>query len=344
MAPLNWGIGHATRCIPIINTLLKQGFTPIIGSDGEALVLLQKEFPNLKFFELPSYNIRYPENGKWLKWKLLMNIPTIINAIKQEGEKVRELINSEDLIGIISDNRFGVRSSKVPSVYITHQLTVLAGFMTFFATRVHHYYIRKFDECWIPDSTNEIHLSGRLGLSRKISKIKRIGVLSRLKKLDIELKWDLMVLLSGIEPLRGQLEKRLIAELKGYQGKVLFVKGQFEEHQKKDIFGNSTFYNYLLTSELETAINESNIVLSRSGYSTIMDLAKLKKKAFFIPTKGQDEQEYLAKYLAHKKITPYSSQDSFKIEMLEQANNFAGFSEKYPSELPISLFNLFKGK
>jgi uncharacterized protein (TIGR00661 family) len=344
VAPLNWGIGHATRCIPIIDTLLKQGFTPIIASDGEALVLLQKEFPNLKFFELPSYNIRYPENGKWLKWKLLMNIPTIINAIKQEGEKVRELINSEDLIGIISDNRFGVRSSKVPSVYITHQLTVLAGFMTFFATRVHHYYIRKFDECWIPDSTNEIHLSGRLGMSRKISKIKRIGVLSRLKKLDIELKWDLMVLLSGIEPLRGQLEKRLIAELKGYQGKVLFVKGQFEEHQKKDIFGNSTFYNYLLTSELETAINESNIVLSRSGYSTIMDLAKLKKKAFFIPTKGQDEQEYLAKYLARKNITPYSSQDSFKIEMLEQANNFGGFSEKYPSELPISLFNLFKGK
>ena len=71
VAPLNWGLGHATRCIPIINGLLENGFEPIIASDGVALELLKKEFPKLISFELPSYNIKYAEKGKNFKWKMI---------------------------------------------------------------------------------------------------------------------------------------------------------------------------------------------------------------------------------------------------------------------------------
>lgn len=344
VAPLNWGVGHATRCIPIINALLECGYQPIIASDGNALKLLEKEFPNLKTFKLPSYKIQYPENGNWLKWKLLVNIPTVLRAMKLERKAVKNMIISEDLVGVISDGRLGVRSSKVPSVYITHQLTVLAGIMTFFTTKIHQYYIRKFNECWLPDGNEGISLSGLLGQNGKFIKIRKIGALSRLKKSNLELKWDVLVLLSGIEPLRTQLEKRLISELKYYKGKVLLVKGIFEEHQKMYTSDSITFYNYLLTSELEKIINESKIVVARSGYSTILDLAKLEKKAFFIPTKGQNEQEYLAKYLAVNNIAPFSSQDNFRVEMLKQLDDYTGFNIEIESELPLNLFHFFERK
>ena len=75
VAPLNWGLGHATRCIPIIRALKAHNFEPVIASDGAALQLLKKEFPDLEHVELPSYNITYPKNGKRFKSKLISETP-----------------------------------------------------------------------------------------------------------------------------------------------------------------------------------------------------------------------------------------------------------------------------
>ncbi len=344
VAPLNWGIGHATRCIPIINELLKQGFTPVIASDGNALLLLRKEFPRLKTIVLPSYNIKYPKKGKLLKWKLFLNTPSFLRAIKKEQKVVKQLVLSENLIGIISDNRLGVRSNIIPSVYITHQLNVFSGWMTYFTSKAHQYYINKFDECWIPDINSKDNFSGKLTQTSGVKSKKFIGVLSRLKKKELPIKYDVLVLLSGIEPLRSQLEKKLISEFKNYKGTVLFIKGVLEKQQKIEVKGNITFCNYLLTAELEKAINESGIVIARSGYSTIMDLAVMNKKAFFIPTTGQNEQEYLAKHLEELKIAPFSSEEKFKIEMLNKIESYNGFSIKLFSKLEKDLFNLFQCK
>ncbi|MCF6280347.1 MAG: glycosyltransferase [Flavobacteriaceae bacterium] len=343
VAPLNWGLGHATRCIPIINKLIELDFNPILASDGEALRLLQKEFPNLKSIELPSYNIKYPKNGNLLKWKLLLGTPRVLKIIKKEKRLTQNLVESENLIGIISDNRFGVRSYKIPSVFITHQLNVFSGNTTYFSSKLHQTFINKFDECWIPDLPLERSFSKKLSHSNKIRNQKFIGFLSRFTKKLIPLKYNLLVLLSGIEPLRNQLEKKLISELQNYSGKVLFVKGIVEEHQKIKEENNIIFYNYLLTNELETAINESKLVLARSGYSTIMDLAILGKKAFFIPTTGQYEQEYLAKRMQKLRIAPYSSTKKFKIKMLSEVNNYNGFNENL-SEIKTELFDFFKRK
>jgi uncharacterized protein (TIGR00661 family) len=343
IAPLNWGLGHATRCIPVINTLLKYDFEPILASDGNALAFLKNEFPKLEYIELPSYNITYPKKVSF-KWHFLKKVPNILNAIKKEQKVITSLIDSKEIDGIISDNRFGVFSNKVPSVYITHQLNVLSGNTSWLSSKIHRKTIHKFDECWVPDAINS-SLSGELSNSKDIkTKVKYIGALSRLKKQTLDLEYDLLVLLSGPEPQRSLLESLLLEQLNNFKGSVAFVRGEIEKKQTKVINGKMVIFNYLNSHELNTVINKSALVLSRSGYSTIMDLAKLEKKAFFVPTPGQYEQEFLAKHLKNKNIAPFSSQKDFNIESLKTVKNYTGFEEITFEELPKHLFSLFEGK
>ena len=151
IAPLNWGLGHATRCIPIIKALQENNYIPIIASDGAALELLRKEFPYLQTLELPSYQIEYAKNGKNFKWKLLQSCPKMIEAVLEERKMVKKWIKKHQIEGIISDNRLGVSSQKVPSVFITHQLNVMTGSTTWITTKLHQHIIKKYAECWIPD-------------------------------------------------------------------------------------------------------------------------------------------------------------------------------------------------
>ena len=150
-----------------------------------------------------------------------------------------------------------------------------------------------------------------------------------------------MVLLSGPEPQRTILEEKLLKELENFKGSVLFVKGTVEEDQKISEKGNMIIYNFMTSELLEKALNESEYVLSRSGYTTIMDLAKLNKKAFFIPTPGQFEQEYLAKRLTELDIVPSCPQDEFTVDKLKGLSRYKGF-ESYDHEVDFKkLFSLF---
>lgn len=342
VAPLNWGLGHATRCIPIIKELIRHNFEVIIASDGIALRFLQKEFPNLETFKLPSYSITYSKNPKHLKLKLLKDIPHILQTIKKEEKVIGDFVEKNVLSGIISDNRFGVRHNIVPSVFITHQLKVLSGNTTWLSTKMHQNIISKYDECWIPDYKDEKNLSGILGHVENFnSTLKYLGPLSRFEKQDLEIKYNLLVILSGPEPQRTFLEEKLFLELKSYKGNICFVKGVIESEQTRTEQKNITIYNYMTSSELETKINESILVLSRSGYTTIMDLAKLEKKAFFIPTPNQFEQEYLAKKFQDEGIAPFCNQDEFRIELLSKVGNYSGFKfEKFQVNYK-ELFRLF---
>ena len=345
VAPLNWGLGHATRCIPIIRELEKNGFTPILASDGDALQILQKEFPYLQTLTLPSYKIEYAKNGATFKWKLLKNSPKIINAILSEKRLVKKWILEYGLNGIISDNRLGVYSKKIPSVFITHQLTVLSGKTTWISSKLHHYFIKKFTQCWIPDMEEQPSLSGKLGhlKNNKINLI-YLGPLSRLEKKELPIQYDLMVLLSGPEPQRTYLEQKLKNEVQFFTGKVLFIEGAIASEQKTERYQNVTYYNFMTTQELEIAFNESAMVLCRSGYTTIMDLAKLGKKAFFIPTPGQFEQEYLAKRLQRKSFVPYANQEDFVIENLQEVNLYKGLPLLEKNIHWKELFILFEGE
>ncbi|WCO01380.1 glycosyltransferase [Psychroserpens ponticola] len=345
VAPLNWGLGHATRCIPLIRALLTNNFEVVIASDGIALKLLQKEFPKLESIELPSYNISYAKNGQFFKLKMLQNSPKLIQAIKAEKKATKTIIKDYRIDGILSDNRLGVHSKLIPCVFMTHQLKVLSGNTTWLSTKMHQKIIKRFDECWVPDTIGLDNLSGKLGHTDVFDiPIKYIGPLSRFKKTDCKIKYDLMVLLSGPEPQRTLLQDLLLKELNTYKRKVLFVKGIVDGEQKPSIKDHITSYNFMTSEALEHAINESDIVLSRSGYTTVMDLAKLEKKAFFIPTPGQFEQEYLAERLTKLGYVPSCKQKEFKIEMLNSIEGFSGIKTTNYNTNYKKLFRLFKGK
>ncbi len=331
VAPLNWGLGHATRCIPIIKALLYHGFQPVMASDGVALSLLQKEFPSLEALKLPSYKIKYAQKAQHFKLKMIWDSPKVLKAMAKEKKEVKRIVKQHQIHGIISDNRLGAYYKKVPCVFITHQLNVLSGNTTWFSSTMHQRIIKKFDACWVPDVPGKPNLTGKLGhLKKSKLNIKYLGPLSRFQKKELPKKYDLLVLLSGPEPQRGMLAEKLLEELKGFSGNILFVKGKIEESQRVNTLdyrqASVTVYNFMQSRELEAAINSSKLVLCRSGYTTVMDLAKLEKKAFFIPTPGQYEQEYLAKRLDKKNIVPYAEQKSFQLSDLERVDRYSGLT------------------
>lgn len=344
VAPLNWGLGHATRCIPIIKALQLEGFEPIVASDGVALTLLQKEFPTLTFLTLPSYEISYAKKGVFFKWKLLFDSPKMLKAIKKERKLVKKWVKEYGLSGIISDNRLGVFSKKIPSVFITHQLNVITGNTTWLSSKIHQYIIKKYTECWVPDVADTPNLTGKLGhLKNPDFPITYLGALSRMEPKKLEKKYDLMVLLSGPEPQRTMLEEKLLEEVQRFTGEVLFVKGKMEKEQQIVIQNHVEIYNFMTSEQLEDAIQQSDMVLSRSGYTTVMDLAKLHKKAFFIPTPGQFEQEYLAKKYKKEGLVPYAKQEKFKIELLNEVPFYQGLRNFTTHINWKKLFHLFEG-
>lgn len=343
VAPLNWGLGHATRCIPIIRALEIEGFTPILASDGVALDILRKEFPQLQSIVLPSYHIEYPKNGVFFKLKMVANSPKMLAAMLSEKKLIKEIIKEHNISGIISDNRLGVRNKKIPSIFITHQLNVMTGNTTWLTSKMHQYIIKKYDECWVPDVNTIPNLTGKLGhLEENIKTVKYIGPLSRLHKKSLEKKYDLMVILSGPEPQRTFLEEKLIVELDNYVGKIIFIKGKIEVKQIIETRNNITFYNYMNSQELENSFNESEFILCRSGYTTVMDLAQLEKKAFFIPTPGQYEQEYLAKKYKKEGLVPYCKQEKFTVEKLLEVNLYKGLKDFNTKIDWKSLFEIFE--
>ncbi|TDD99291.1 glycosyltransferase family protein [Flavobacterium cellulosilyticum] len=343
IAPLNWGLGHATRCIPIIKALQENNYIPIIATDGIALELLRKEFPYIKTLELPSYKIEYAKNGRNFKWKLLRNSPKFIGAVLNEKRLVNKWIKKHNIEGIISDNRLGVCTKKVPSVFITHQLNVLTGSTTWLSSILHQCIIKKHTECWVPDFEETPNYTGKLGhLEKTDLNLKYLGPLSRMQKKETPKNYDLMILLSGPEPQRGLLEAKLKNEVLHFSGKIVFIRGVVKKTQKKEQIGNITYYNFMNTRQLEQTFNESEIVLCRSGYTTIMDLVKLEKKAFFIPTPGQYEQEYLAEKLEKEGFAPYKNQDEFKMKDIFEIEQYKGFKGTNNSINWGKLFEVFE--
>ncbi|QED38758.1 glycosyltransferase [Antarcticibacterium arcticum] len=345
VAPLNWGLGHATRCIPVIYALLEENFEPVLASDGAALELLRKEFPYLEWHQLPAYNIRYSKNPAFFGLKLLQQTPHILQCIKEEKEITHQLVKSQNLAGIISDNRWGVRSGNVPSAFITHQIKVFSGITTSLSTYMQQRYIKKFDKCWVPDNAKKPNLSGSMGHAKEVSfPVKYLGVLSRFEKEVLDQLYDITVLLSGPEPQRGMLEAIMEKELKKLDLRVLIIRGVVEERSTREVRGNITRVNFLTTKELQKALNSSALVISRSGYTSLMDLAKLEKKVFFIPTPGQPEQLYLAKRMKSEGVADFCKQKDFDIKKLDGMQYFKNLgSFKFTRGLG-GIFTLFQGE
>lgn len=327
ITPLNWGLGHATRCMPIINELLEQGAKVIIATDGRAFHLLAKEYPKLTILKLPPYDISYKSQN--MMRNIAPQLPKIIKAIATEHKAIQKIVKEHQIDAIISDNRFGCNSSKVYSVFITHQLNIqipsnlIQPQVNFFNKQ----FIQRFDACWIPDFEIEKNsLSGQLSRNVSLKNIQYLGALTRMKYFETTKKYDALIILSGPEPQRTVLEEILIEQASQLPLKILLIKGKTEEQHTIIQKGRLTIQNFMTAHELNEAILASDIVVCRSGYSTIMDLAVLGKPAILIPTPGQTEQEYLAKRFEKQGIYHFQEQNSIDLEKaLINVKNYSGY-------------------
>jgi uncharacterized protein (TIGR00661 family) len=327
ICPLNWGLGHASRCIPIIRQLLSFEQKVSIAGDGLSLELLKKEFPTADFYNLPSYNIQYKYPSMALN--MVLQSRKLFNAIRAERKHVELLVKNENIDVIISDNRFGCRSSNIPSIYITHQSSIEAGGIvsSLFATRIHKSWFSKFDECWIPDFDNENNLAGNLSAPPRGIKSLYIGPLSRFKyeSSTSAIKYNGLFILSGPEPQRSYLEAKICSQLSTVAGKFLMVRGTYTP-LKSALPPNVECIDLADSSTLYTLKQSSNLLISRSGYSSIMDLFFTQKKALLIPTPGQSEQEYLAEYHMDKKHFLSVRQSALDLKtQLKEAQQYKGF-------------------
>ncbi len=316
ITPLNWGLGHGTRCIPLIKILEEAGATIIIGSDGATLQLLRRYFPEKTFEELPSYHIKYWSNNMMINAILLA--PFGLWARFAENVAIKRLIKNHQIDVIISDNRFGCWNKRVENIFITHQLNLVYRIKWFEA--VLNYFNKRwrqrFEEIWVPDYMDSM-LSGKLSSESNDSNVHFVGPLSIHEKTSGIKDVDVLVLLSGPEPQRTKLEGLLIKMLEGVSElKVVFVAGS---NNGVGVGTKEVEYHYIMYgNELTKMLNRSKLIICRSGYSTLMDVYDKDIATILIPTPDQSEQEYLGGRFAQiKKHSKYISQQ--EIELLSPA-------------------------
>lgn len=328
IAPLDWGLGHATRCIPIINLLLKLQCNVIVATSGKQHNLLKTEFPNLTYVHLPGYDIRYSLKKRFFDLKIILQLPKLFNSVKNEKKWLNQFVILNNINAVISDNRYGFFHISAQSVFITHQLQINAPF-TFIERilqKISYRYINQFSACWVPDQHGKVNLAGKLShpSSMPSTPVKYLGILSRFSpSVILHKQYKLLIVLSGPEPQRTLLEKKLIQQLKNFEGRVLFIRGLPGVPETLKNVGNTTFCNHLSAKEMEQAFLQCEYLISRCGYTTIMDICTLKVKSILIPTPGQTEQEYLARHCSEMKLCITTTQNNFNLnKLLEAAENF----------------------
>ncbi len=338
IAPLDWGLGHASRCTPIVERLIKLNCNVIIAADNSALDFLKDKFPGLKFIYFRGYNISYSKNFTILK--IISQLPKITFKIISEHIRLNSLIKENKINAVISDNRFGLWNKKVYTVFITHQIAIkLPPALKFFEKllyKINIYFIEKFDECWIPDFIGTPNLTGDLSHKRKPPRNARfINPLSRFKlgqlKQPENFIYDILIVLSGPEPQRTLLEDKILSQLKSSPFKACVVRGLPDKKTTTDITPRIRMISFANDEKLLRLLSVSKMLISRAGYSTIMDLVTLRKPAILIPTPGQTEQEYLARHLAKSKVFLFVQQNNFSIEKHLNALS--------PSEFPFESDN-----
>ena len=352
VAPLDWGLGHASRCIPIVEALLAAQMEPVIAAQGQGKALLQLHFRELEFIDLPGFEASYPA-GSGMTWHLLKRLPALLHAIWQEHRLLDVAIDRYHLQGVISDNRYGLWSRKVTSVFVTHQLQIKAGVFSRGINAINHWFMGKFAHCWVPDAAGEASLAGELSQGQGVQ---RIGFLSRFSSNGGEVSGfsgsgaatalnahvDFLGVVSGPEPQRGLFEgllQLLFERLDGSavlltgQPSVLGQQGQGHAQVPPLRRGVLTPLPHCSDADFAGFARQARFVFSRPGYSTLMDFCCLgiQAKCIFVPTPGQPEQAYLGRLMQEKGIGLCVTQEELETyvaapeELLRLASGFAGF-------------------
>lgn len=346
ICPLEWGLGHAGRMIPVAKALLESGHRIFIGAGSLHQEFFKSEMNGLEFINFagfrPSYSRRLPQY-----LSIALKIPSILVHILREHQKLKKIINGYQVDIVISDNRFGLWNKKVKTVYITHQLLIpfpkRLRFLEWTGVLFHEYFIRKYDLCLVPDLPGEINLAGRLSHPRKLLENTRyIGILSRFSDMD-EKSGDLVqenyntLVLSGPEPQKSLLGKMIINCQDGTSPPLVILEGKPGAPDRPNGTGKLIFHGHLPTIRMGRILKGSSAIIARAGYSTIMELISINRTALLIPTPGQTEQEYLADYLSAKGWFTTISQKDIKTGL-----SFSSDSKALPKVIVEESRSLFK--
>jgi len=315
VAPLDWGLGHATRCVPIVRELLTHGHEVQLAASGASLRVLAQEFPQLKMHELPGYAPLYPQDDNMVL-AMAKQLPHFLKTIRTESALANEMVTSEMIDVVISDNRFGFYSTKAHNVFVTHQLTVLMPKLWRWIQPLVNYFnhrqISRFQTCWVP--APDAQFMPALLRHPPFVQPAFIGFLSRLSITASHAQYKVLALLSGPSPQRELFGAMLKKQLQDLDISACLIWGDFSGEQQTTTEGNLTEMNFADADQLNQLIGASEIVVARSGYSTVMDLIGSKKKAIFVPTPGQTEQEYLAHIMHRKKVATTAPQHDFDLK------------------------------
>ena len=337
ICPQHWGLGHVTRTIPVIQYFIRKKYEIILASSGAGSELLKREFPQLKLYEIPDYKINYPYKSMVIN--IALQLLKMHVAVVKEHFAIKKICKLEKIDLIISDARLGASQRNIPSVIIAHHLHFRLGMKIIewiSDTWMKMFYI-SFDQLWIPDLAGSNNLSGDLAHGYKSKKRYFIGILSRFKKMDLEIKYDYTIMLSGPEPPRTILEEILLKQLDALMpSQCILIRGILNGTDLKKYSDkykdNLVIKDFVIGSELNEIMSASKCIICRSGYSTLLDLAIIQKPALLIPTPGQPEQEYLSEELERKKLFHSVKQDEIDlkedIEIVKSMNGYEQFVEE----------------
>lgn len=373
VCPLDWGLGHATRCIPLVRALIRNGHEVLIGATGGGLNLLRGEFPGLDVFAFPGYPIRYSRSAATLLPVLLAQMPGMIRGMIAERRALDRIVSERRVECVISDGRYGVRSRRLPTVFVTHQLFIRPpgrfpgrSIAEALILALNRRLLAGFREVWVPDFPGTPNLSGALShRGAGLPGVVFIGPLSRFQAVD----WgwlegppspaeggipavDVLATVSGPEPQRGRFEAALRRTLEGMAGTRVLIRGLPGSPAATDparqsgplplTTGGLNVFDHLDGPAMKALFASAALVVARSGYTTVMEMASLGlRQVVLVPTPGQPEQEYLADHLDAARIALGMAQDAIDLEQAQKRlGQYAGFASFPRSAAPEGLPSL----
>lgn len=292
IAPLDWGMGHLTRCLPLIHVFLKNECKIIFAGTTFQCEWVKRECPNIITEEVEGYQIRL-DSDKSTYRQMLTQTSKMLYAIKAEKEVAQKLSEKYSVDTIVSDNRYGFRTPKTQSIFITHQLAPPVPKLRTLVTKKILNWVNEFDECWIQDEEQGA-LCPELNKSELNIPKSFIGWSSRFSKVASPILNKYTFIASGPEPQLSKFSQE-IAKIVERTGKNYQLVVPKDLGLKNQVVNPST-------EELNKIINASEIIVSRAGYTSIMELSVVGKKAILVPTPGQYEQSYLAQSVQHPQI------------------------------------------
>lgn len=325
LCPLNWGLGHATRCVPIIKKLSSEGHKVIIAADEGPLAFLQKEFPDHEFIKFPGFSPQYSRSNTQV-FKMMAAFPGALRDFLRDHKTVESIVRNYNIDMVISDNRFGCWSKQAHSIFMTHQLHIQVPLIWKWTTPIinlfNNSYIKKYDEVWVPDEENEPSLGGKLSHPvLKGIKTQYIGYLSRFSSDNqdvIEKTNKFLVILSGPEPQRTMFEDIVLKQARKTSDNILILRAKPDSSDLlRDVPENVSMFNHVDDEMFVKLVNSAEIIICRGGYSSLMDLAALGRKAYLVPTPGQTEQEYLARHLSKTAGWRWCRQSDFRLDKID---------------------------